>query len=284
MDSRMSSVTINRKQKMKCACGEEKTRPGRSKSRKLNVVDNKKKSPFESSNNEQSLLTTIDSFTVMKNSDDDGDNYDMDDEDMSNNNKRRPQFDMIVKILIIGDTSVGKSSLLCRYVHNDFDIAHYATIGVDFKCVNVRINDKYVARIQFWDTAGQERFHSITASYFRGSDACILVYDMTDANSFKNIKRWNGHLKEKAERKFPRVIVGNKVDLVSQRVVNNKDVDELVEELNDEVMGGVKHFQASALSGENVDTLFEEIIKQAVLNISKKDIRPSNINTGDKNQ
>ena len=124
---------------------------------------------------------------------------------------------------------------------------------------------------QFWDTAGQERFHSITSSYFRGSDACVLVYDITNWDSFENVKRWNSHLIEKTMTQLPRLLVGNKIDLESQRRVSDKEVQRMVHTLSDQEMGAIDHIPVSALTGQNINELFEMIIKKAVLSLRRRE-------------
>jgi small GTP-binding protein len=121
------------------------------------------------------------------------------------------QIDYVFKVLLIGDSGVGKSSLLRRYVDDEYSDSFVSTIGVDFRLRNVRLNGATV-RLQLWDTAGQERFRTITASYYRGAQALLLVYDASDRESFAHLQRWLDESQRYADQPVV-VVVGNKADL-----------------------------------------------------------------------
>ena len=121
------------------------------------------------------------------------------------------QFDYTFKIVMIGDSGVGKSCILLRFADDKFNENFYATIGVDFRFKNVMVDDKSV-KLQIWDTAGQERFKTITSAYYRGADGIIIVYDITDRNSFAHIKDWLDDVNKYTDNNPLKIIVGNKID------------------------------------------------------------------------
>ena len=130
-----------------------------------------------------------------------------------------------VKLIVIGDSSVGKTSLIQRYVNKTFVSQYSATIGADFLSKEVLIDDK-VCALQIWDTAGQEKFQSLGPAFYKGSEGCIIVYDITNSQSFENVKIWReeflNHSSPKNPEKFPFLIIGNKVDKENERQVHFK--------------------------------------------------------------
>ncbi|KAI8389039.1 GTP-binding protein YPT7 [Nakaseomyces glabratus] len=170
----------------------------------------------------------------------------------------------ILKVIILGDSGVGKTSLMHRYVNDKYSQQYKATIGADFLTKEVVLDDDKVVTMQVWDTAGQERFQSLGVAFYRGADCCVLVYDVTNAKSFENIKSWKDeflvHANISSPESFPFVILGNKVDIEdSKKVVSEKVGQELAKSLGD-----VPLFLTSAKSAINVDTAFEEIAKSAL--------------------
>lgn len=170
----------------------------------------------------------------------------------------------ILKVIILGDSGVGKTSLMHRYVNDKYSQQYKATIGADFLTKEVELDGDKVATMQVWDTAGQERFQSLGVAFYRGADCCVLVYDVTNAKSFENIKSWKDeflvHANVSTPETFPFVILGNKVDVEdSKRVVSEKAAQELAKSLGD-----VPLFLTSAKNAINVDTAFEEIAKNAL--------------------
>ena len=151
-----------------------------------------------------------------------------------------------------------------RYVNDKYSQQYKATIGADFLTKEVVLDDDKVVTMQVWDTAGQERFQSLGVAFYRGADCCVLVYDVTNAKSFENIKSWKDeflvHANISSPESFPFVILGNKVDIEdSKKVVSEKAGQELAKSLGD-----VPLFLTSAKSAINVDTAFEEIEKSAL--------------------
>jgi len=121
-------------------------------------------------------------------------------------------FDMQIKLLMIGDSGVGKTCLLLRYANDSFSPTFITTIGIDFKIKTIELGGK-VVKLQIWDTAGQERFRTITTSYFRGAQGILLVYDVTDRGSFENIKNWVGQIQQHADFNVNKILIGNKCDV-----------------------------------------------------------------------
>lgn len=166
-------------------------------------------------------------------------------------------FDMQIKLLMIGDSGVGKTCLLLRYANDSFSPTFITTIGIDFKIKTITLDEK-VIKLQIWDTAGQERFRTITTSYFRGAQGILLVYDVTDRGSFENIQNWVGQIQNHAEdNKISKVLIGNKCDVDdSQRAVTKEEGEKLAAEFD------IEHFfEASAKQDVNVKQAFEQVAK-----------------------
>lgn len=158
-------------------------------------------------------------------------------------------FDHLVKLLVLGDSSVGKSSLLLRFAENKFDPNFVLTIGVDFKTKVVESGGRRI-KLQVWDTAGQERFRTITPAYFRSAMGVILVYDITNAQTFNNIQRWMQNVEDFADPSIVRVLVGNKIDLQSQRQVSRSKGQDLAREYD------IPFIETSAKGNVNVEDAF----------------------------
>ena len=160
-------------------------------------------------------------------------------------------FDYLFKYIIIGDAAVGKSNLLLRYTHGQFKPEYQLTIGVEFGAKNVQINDK-VYRIQIWDTAGQENFRSITRAYYKSSACALVVYDISNRESFNNVSTWIEECKGQSPKTIFMVLVGNKSDLADKRQVNTEEGQELAEKY------GMLFYESSAKTGTNVEEIFLE--------------------------
>ncbi|KAM9733695.1 ras-related protein Rab-1B-like isoform 3-T3 [Menidia menidia] len=130
-----------------------------------------------------------------------------------------PEYDYLFKLLLIGDSGVGKSCLLLRFADDTYTDSYISTIGVDFKIRTIDMEGKTV-KLQIWDTAGQERFRTITSSYYRGAHGIIIVYDVTEQESFNNVRQWLDEIERYACENVSRLLVGNKSDLVSKKVVD----------------------------------------------------------------
>ena len=176
-----------------------------------------------------------------------------------------------LKILIIGDSNVGKTSILLQYTSNFFQETHIATIGVEFKLKEIML-DNIEYKLNIWDTAGQERFKAITKSFFKAADGIVFVYDVTNKPSFVNIKNWIKDAESKAND-FKIIIVGNKIDLNDSREVSFEEGKNLAKKKN------CPFFESSAKDKINIDeifiTLLEEILK------AQKNLKEEKINEGE---
>ena len=169
-----------------------------------------------------------------------------------------------LKILIIGDTSVGKTSILLNYVDHVFPEEHIATIGVEYKDKDI-IKNGYNIRLQIWDTAGQERFHSITKNIFRNTNGVLFVYDVTKRKTFNNIKNWIKDT-ENLDKDTKGIILGNKIDLEDQRTVENEELKELGDKYK------MKVLEISAKNNLNINEGFDLIIDELLEGKSDNEI------------
>ena len=158
------------------------------------------------------------------------------------------------KILLLGDTSVGKTCFLKRYTDNTFQDAYLSTIGFDYKFKIVTLENGKKARVQLWDTAGQERFRTIAKSYYKGAHGIILMYDVTNRKTYDNIRKWLNQIKEQAKKTICIVLIANKIDS-DGRIVTKEEGERLAKESNLEI------FEASAKEKINVNEAFERIIE-----------------------
>eukprot|EP00761_Pharyngomonas_kirbyi_P002944 gb/GECH01002948.1/.p1 GENE.gb/GECH01002948.1/~~gb/GECH01002948.1/.p1 ORF type:complete len:203 (+),score=36.67 gb/GECH01002948.1/:1-609(+) len=177
----------------------------------------------------------------------------------NSNNSAPEQDSKLFKCLLIGDSSVGKTSLTVRLVDGKFTESFISTIGVDFKIHNLEINGENY-KMHIWDTAGQERFRNITASYYRGAHAVVVIYDITNKESFENIQHWLGEIDQYADANITKFLVGNKCDLEELRQVSKADAQKYADSLN------IKFIETSAKTNDNVSEAFqmlgEEIFKR----------------------
>jgi len=158
-------------------------------------------------------------------------------------------YDYLFKLLLIGDSGVGKSCLLLRFSDDTYTDSYISTIGVDFKIRTIELDGKTI-KLQIWDTAGQERFRTITSSYYRGAHGIIVVYDCTDLESFNNVKQWLEEIDRYACENVNKLLVGNKCDLTSKKVVNYQNAKEFADSL------GIPFLETSAKNATNVEQAF----------------------------
>ena len=161
------------------------------------------------------------------------------------------QYDYLYKLIVIGDSETGKSSLSQRIAIDSFNPTHRRTIGVEFLSREIKISGKII-KLQIWDTAGSDRYRSITKAYYKGSKIIFLVYDVTNLNSFKNIKKWISQIKEELSNKISIVLVANKIDM-PERIVSEEDGKNLANSMNLQI------FEASARDNINVSEAFQEL-------------------------
>ncbi len=178
------------------------------------------------------------------------------------------QEDYKIKIIVVGDSGVGKTNLINRFASDKFDTNSKATIGVEFVYKTLKIN-KEVIKVEVWDTAGQERYRAITSSYYKGAKGAIIVYDITNEDSFNNVESWMNEVTKKGKTDMQFLLVGNKKDLINDRKVTEQKGIDKAKELN------MNLFEASALEKTNVNEAFNYLVKEIYLNIRKG----KNINT-----
>ncbi|KAH7836397.1 hypothetical protein Vadar_000764 [Vaccinium darrowii] len=169
----------------------------------------------------------------------------------------------LFKIVVIGDSAVGKSNLLSRFARDEFDLHSKATVGVEFQTQVLEVEGKEV-KAQVWDTAGQERFRAVTSAYYRGAVGALLVYDITRRTTFDSIKRWLDELNTHCDTTVARILVGNKCDLENIREVSAEEGKSLAAE------EGLFFIETSALDSTNVNAAFEIVIRQIYNNVSRK--------------
>ncbi|ETE69393.1 Ras-related protein Rab-3D [Ophiophagus hannah] len=162
-------------------------------------------------------------------------------------------FDYMFKLLIIGNSSVGKTSFLFRYADDSFTSDFVSTVGIDFKVKTVYRNEKRV-KLQIWDTAGQERYRTITTAYYRGAMGFLLMYDISNQESFNAVQDWATQIKTYSWDNAQVILVGNKCDLEDNRVIPTEDGKRLADEL------GLEFFEASAKDNINVKQVFERLV------------------------
>ena len=165
------------------------------------------------------------------------------------------------KILLLGDTSVGKTCFLKRYTEDTFQDAYLSTIGFDFKFKMVTLKNGKQVKVQLWDTAGQERFRTIAKSYYKGAHGIILIYDVSNPKTYDNIKKWLAQIKEEASSKVCIILVANKIDH-EERVVTEEEGEKLAKSFN------LKIFESSAKENINVTEAFQEVIENISVNYS----------------
>ena len=171
----------------------------------------------------------------------------MADDDDANN------YELLYKIIIVGDTCVGKSNILSRYLKDEFRDDSKSTVGVELGSKFLKIKG-VGAKLQIWDTAGQERYRSITSSYYKGSHGCFIVYDITNEISFENVDKWYEQAKKETSKEISIILVGNKCDLENERKISKEQGEEKAKSLN------CPFFETSALSKIKIDDIFTEMV------------------------
>ncbi|KAK4285902.1 hypothetical protein QN277_002532 [Acacia crassicarpa] len=172
-------------------------------------------------------------------------------------------YDYLFKVVLIGDSGVGKSNLLSRFTRNEFSLESKSTIGVEFATRSINVDDKMV-KAQIWDTAGQERYRAITSAYYRGAVGALVVYDITRHVTFENVERWLKELRDHTDTNVVVMLVGNKADLRHLRAVSTEDAKSFAEQENTFFM------ETSALESMNVEDAFTEVLTQIYGVVSRK--------------
>jgi Ras-related protein Rab-11A len=168
----------------------------------------------------------------------------------------KKDYNYLFKILILGDSYVGKTNILKRFLHNQFDVNTKETVGVEFGSKNFNFGEKDVVKAQIWDTAGQERYRSITKAYYKGARGALLVYDISRKSSFENIDNWLIDLKTNGDKDILIILIGNKSDLIDKREVSKEEGQEKAEQFN------IAFLETSAKSGDNIDNAFTQLVEQ----------------------
>jgi len=163
-------------------------------------------------------------------------------------------YDYLVKLLIIGDSGVGKTCILLRFCENSFQSSHLSTIGIDFKIKTIDVDSKKI-KLQIWDTAGQERFKTITQTYYKGAMGIVLTYACNDRDSFNNIENWLRQIKQHANENVCKILVANKCD-ISDRTITFSEGKALADKYN------MQFFETSAKTDTNITPVFGAIAKE----------------------
>ncbi|CAH1440388.1 unnamed protein product [Lactuca virosa] len=172
-------------------------------------------------------------------------------------------YDYLFKVVLIGDSGVGKSNLLSRFTRNEFSLESKSTIGVEFATRSLNVDSK-VIKAQIWDTAGQERYRAITSAYYRGAVGALLVYDVTRYPTFENVERWLKELRDHTDPNIVVMLIGNKSDLRHLVAVQTDDAKSFAERES------LYFMETSALDATNVETAFAEVLTQIYRIVSKK--------------
>ena len=187
---------------------------------------------------------------------------------------KNKDYDYIFKLVLIGDTCVGKSCILVRFSDDIFDDNYVTTIGVDFRFKTMAIKNKIV-KIQIWDTAGQERYRSITTAYYRGAAAIIICCACTNRESFDNIKNWIEEISKYTDNdSVDKIVFLNKCDLNEERCIKKEEIEQSEKE------NGIKILEVSAKTGEGIDAGFEYIINKLIDKNTQKDSNTLNLQAG----
>eukprot|EP00882_Tetradesmus_deserticola_P003552 GHRQ01003760.1.p1 GENE.GHRQ01003760.1~~GHRQ01003760.1.p1 ORF type:complete len:219 (+),score=97.91 GHRQ01003760.1:332-988(+) len=185
----------------------------------------------------------------------------------------RQDYDYLIKLLLIGDSGVGKSCLLLRFSEDSFTPSFITTIGIDFKIKKIFLDNKWV-KLQIWDTAGQERFRTITSAYYRGAMGILLVYDVTDEASFNNIRNWMRNIEQHASDNVNKIIVGNKSDMADEkRAVPYAKGQALAQEY------GMRFFETSAKDNSHVEEVFTSIAKDVMQRLQREQADQQQVGT-----
>ncbi|OMJ69201.1 hypothetical protein SteCoe_33141 [Stentor coeruleus] len=180
----------------------------------------------------------------------------------------------LLKVIILGDSAVGKTSLMNQYVNKRFSQQYKATIGADFLTKEVMIDDKLVT-LQIWDTAGQERFQSLGVAFYRGADCCVMVYDITSVKTFESLSSWKEEFLNQSNPKdpenFPFVVLGNKLDKEPERKVPTAKAQQWCKS-----NGDIPFYETSAKEAVNVEDAFQAIAKKALSQVKdEEDFKPN---------
>ena len=166
-------------------------------------------------------------------------------------------YNYLFKVLMLGDSFVGKTNMLKRFLNDEFDMNTKETVGVEFGSKNFILGEKKdIIKAQIWDTAGQERYRSVTKAYYKGAKGALLVYDITRKSTFENIDNWLIDLRTNADKDILILLIGNKSDLSDKREISEEEARTKAEQYN------IAFLETSAKSGDNIDKAFTQLIEQ----------------------
>ena len=174
----------------------------------------------------------------------------------------------VAHIITLGDTQVGKSSLMFQYTDKMFSQEYLTTIGVDLKYKELKLKNGEIIKVKIYDTAGQERFISIASNYLKKANGILLVYDITNESSYDNISNWLEQINSKSDNERPIILIGNKSDMVNERVISKEKGEELAKNC----CGGINFYETSCKTGENVDEAINDIVYQIYNKYSGKNL------------
>ena len=167
------------------------------------------------------------------------------------------EYDYLFKLIIVGDTNVGKTNIMSKYIKDQFNITSKSTIGVEFGTKILEIDNKKV-KAQIWDTAGQERYKSITSAYYKGAKGAFIVYDITNKSTFESVDKWIKDLNSYGDKNLTMLLIGNKSDLEDKRIINKEEGEEKAKSFE------LGFIETSAYNGDNIDRAFDIMLKEAL--------------------
>jgi Ras-related protein Rab-1A len=200
------------------------------------------------------------------------------------------EYESIIKILLIGNSGVGKTNFIFRFIDNSYTAAHLSTVGFDFKSKIIKLpKSKKTVKLQIWDTAGQERFRTIISSYYKGAHGILLIFDLTETESFESLKNWLIEIEKNANKNVIKLLIGNKCDLDDQRAISFEKGKDFAEQFN------MKYLETSAKNDYNVTESFGVIGKELMdaskdnenMIVKRKNItldKTNDISTNDNNE
>ena len=188
--------------------------------------------------------------------------------------------DCVYKVLLLGDSTVGKTCFLLRYCDKTFQDTHLSTMGLDYRLKSMTLKSGKHVKLQIWDTAGQDRFRAITKNYYKGANGIILIYDITNLQTYENVKNWIAQIKEEANPNAIIYLAGNKIDVEeAEKVVKTEDGKKIAGEYK------LKFYETSAKNGINVNEIFEDLVEKvdevySKLEVPKGEVKKNKLYTG----
>jgi len=178
--------------------------------------------------------------------------------------------EVVYKVLLLGDSSVGKTCFLLRYCDKSFQDVHLSTIGLDYRLKSMTLKNNKNIKLQIWDTAGQDRFRAITKNYYKGANGIILIYDVTSIQTYENVKNWISQIREESNPNVIIYLVGNKIDVPEeQKLVKTEDGQKIADEYK------LPFNEASAKDGTNINEIFQELLEEIDEKYSKLEVPKS---------